>query len=208
MVTLCCCFHTRDPEEDVSTLQNCLCPNCIINNLFRKYSGIKSNEQLDAPVSTAQVAAPLRSDAASNDIQSNNVTYAPRILQFETDATYSSQDQDGQIKGQENDQVDMEHDDTKGNKSSGRQRERRSTASDYSQLKFSSEKSEAEVAHVCELLEDEDICPTCLEEYIPENPKIDLQCSHSYHLSCIYEWMERSENCPICGNMMIFDEAA
>uniref|UniRef100_A0A3Q7GBW1 RING-type E3 ubiquitin transferase n=1 Tax=Solanum lycopersicum TaxID=4081 RepID=A0A3Q7GBW1_SOLLC len=44
--------------------------------------------------------------------------------------------------------------------------------------------------------EDEDVCPTCLEEYTPENPKIFTKCSHHYHLSCIYEWQERSETCP------------
>jgi large subunit ribosomal protein L7Ae len=54
--------------------------------------------------------------------------------------------------------------------------------------------------------EDEDVCPTCLEEYTTENPKIVLHCSHHYHLGCIYEWMERSENCPVCGKVMSFDE--
>lgn len=53
--------------------------------------------------------------------------------------------------------------------------------------------------------EDEDVCPTCLEEYTPENPKIVTKCSHHYHLSCIYEWMERSETCPVCGRLMLFD---
>ncbi|CAI9096427.1 OLC1v1032575C1 [Oldenlandia corymbosa var. corymbosa] len=54
--------------------------------------------------------------------------------------------------------------------------------------------------------EDEDVCPTCLEEYTGENPKIVTHCSHHYHLSCIYEWMERSETCPVCGKLMEFDE--
>ncbi|KAM0949866.1 putative transcription factor C2H2 family [Dioscorea sansibarensis] len=52
--------------------------------------------------------------------------------------------------------------------------------------------------------EDEDVCPTCLEEYTPENPKVILQCSHDFHLSCIYEWMERSEACPVCGKVTNF----
>lgn len=54
-------------------------------------------------------------------------------------------------------------------------------------------------------LEDED-CPICLEEYNPENPKIETKCSHHFHLSCIYEWMEKSESCPICGKEMEFCE--
>ncbi|XP_073105529.1 E3 ubiquitin-protein ligase At3g02290 isoform X2 [Elaeis guineensis] len=56
--------------------------------------------------------------------------------------------------------------------------------------------------------EDEDVCPTCLEEYTSENPRIIMQCTHHFHLSCIYEWMERSDACPVCGKMMVFDETA
>lgn len=82
------------------------------------------------------------------------------------------------------------------------------------------------------LSDDEDVCPTCLEgihfhllplffdqciwrklsiilfgfsaEYTSENPKIVTKCSHHFHLSCIYEWMERSENCPVCGKVTLF----
>ncbi|KAL6294880.1 hypothetical protein ACE6H2_003022 [Prunus campanulata] len=57
-------------------------------------------------------------------------------------------------------------------------------------------------------IEHEDECPTCLEEYTPENPKTTMQCSHQYHLACIYEWMERSQNCPICSRVMLFDESS
>lgn len=38
-------------------------------------------------------------------------------------------------------------------------------------------------------------------DYTPENPKIITKCSHHFHLSCIYEWMERSETCPVCGKV-------
>lgn len=49
-------------------------------------------------------------------------------------------------------------------------------------------------------------CPTCLEEYDSENPKIVAACSHHFHLSCIYEWLERSKKCPICSRVLIFKE--
>ncbi|KAI3934739.1 hypothetical protein MKW92_006153 [Papaver armeniacum] len=39
-------------------------------------------------------------------------------------------------------------------------------------------------------------------------PKILTQCSHHYHLVCIYEWMERSETCPVCGKVMVFNETS
>lgn len=44
--------------------------------------------------------------------------------------------------------------------------------------------------------------PLCAE-YTPENPKIMTKCSHHFHLGCIYEWMERSESCPVCGKVTI-----
>ncbi|GAB2280167.1 hypothetical protein Dimus_014804 [Dionaea muscipula] len=54
--------------------------------------------------------------------------------------------------------------------------------------------------------DDEDTCATCLEGYSPDNPKILTRCSHHYHLSCIYEWLERSPTCPICSTVMEFNE--
>ncbi|PWA72617.1 Zinc finger, RING/FYVE/PHD-type [Artemisia annua] len=45
-------------------------------------------------------------------------------------------------------------------------------------------------------------CPTCFEEYDEENPKIITKCEHHFHLSCILEWMERSDTCPVCDQEM------
>ncbi|KAK9833791.1 hypothetical protein WJX74_005921 [Apatococcus lobatus] len=53
---------------------------------------------------------------------------------------------------------------------------------------------------------DYECCPTCLEAYTTENPKILTKCQHAYHLSCIYEWLERSNTCPVCGKAMSFEE--
>lgn len=47
-------------------------------------------------------------------------------------------------------------------------------------------------------------CLAFLAEYTSENPKIVTKCSHHFHLGCIYEWMERSENCPVCGKVSSF----
>ncbi|KAF8413202.1 hypothetical protein HHK36_001178 [Tetracentron sinense] len=52
---------------------------------------------------------------------------------------------------------------------------------------------------------EDDVCPTCLEEYDSENPKIITKCEHHFHLSCILEWMERSDTCPVCDQEMIFN---
>ncbi|KAL6126200.1 hypothetical protein ACLB2K_074251 [Fragaria x ananassa] len=53
--------------------------------------------------------------------------------------------------------------------------------------------------------EDEDDCPICLEEYERENPEFTTKCGHRYHLSCILEWMERSDACPICDQELLLD---
>lgn len=54
--------------------------------------------------------------------------------------------------------------------------------------------------------DEEDVCPTCLEEYDAENPRIVTKCNHHFHLSCILEWMERSQTCPICNQDMIYED--
>lgn len=53
--------------------------------------------------------------------------------------------------------------------------------------------------------EEEDVCPTCLEDYDLENPRIITKCEHHFHLACILEWMERSNTCPICDQIMVID---
>ncbi|XP_004229942.1 probable E3 ubiquitin-protein ligase RHB1A [Solanum lycopersicum] len=53
--------------------------------------------------------------------------------------------------------------------------------------------------------EEEDVCPTCLEEYDVDNPRIVSKCNHHFHLSCILEWMERSQTCPICDQEMVYE---
>ncbi|KAL8471838.1 hypothetical protein ACS0TY_028538 [Phlomoides rotata] len=77
-----------------------------------------------------------------------------------------------------------------------------------SSLKLSTPQTATGFAHIYASSEDEDVCPTCLDDYTPENPRIITKCSHHFHLGCIYEWMERSDNCPVCGKVMDFDETA
>lgn len=57
--------------------------------------------------------------------------------------------------------------------------------------------------------EQEDVCPTCLESYAEDNPKISSNCGHSFHLQCIVAWETRSGTrfCPICAKVMEYVEA-
>ncbi|KAK6918349.1 Zinc finger, RING-type [Dillenia turbinata] len=52
-------------------------------------------------------------------------------------------------------------------------------------------------------MDEEDVCPICLEEYDLENPEIVTKCEHHFHLSCILEWMERSGACPVCDQVSL-----
>ncbi|CAN6461611.1 unnamed protein product [Victoria cruziana] len=56
------------------------------------------------------------------------------------------------------------------------------------------------------VIDEEDVCPICLEEYDKENPKIATNCGHHFHLSCILEWTQRSDSCAVCNQAMIFNE--
>lgn len=66
----------------------------------------------------------------------------------------------------------------------------------------------ADKAMVYDLMDDEDVCPTCLENYSAENPQIVAQCGHAFHLQCIVEWETRSGSpyCPICAKPMQYRE--
>ncbi|KAH9557569.1 hypothetical protein CY35_07G090200 [Sphagnum magellanicum] len=70
-----------------------------------------------------------------------------------------------------------------------------------------SSKGFARVESTLSLADDEDMCPTCLDGYTEENPKISTACGHHFHLACIYGWMEYSKHCPMCDKEMIFNES-
>ncbi|CAE6144268.1 unnamed protein product [Arabidopsis arenosa] len=54
--------------------------------------------------------------------------------------------------------------------------------------------------------EEEECCPICFEDYDVENPRLTTKCEHDFHLSCLLEWIERSDRCPICDKEVVFDD--
>jgi len=52
-------------------------------------------------------------------------------------------------------------------------------------------------------LDEDDVCPTCLDVYDAENPRYMTSCGHHFHLQCVYEWMERSQTCPVCSEVLV-----
>ncbi|XP_020095322.1 probable E3 ubiquitin-protein ligase RHB1A [Ananas comosus] len=75
----------------------------------------------------------------------------------------------------------------------------------------SSENREDEIHEVKETIsqaisEEEDFCIICLEEYTAENPHIVPKCGHNFHLNCILAWLERSDRCPVCDQIILRDD--
>ncbi|OQS00583.1 hypothetical protein THRCLA_05921 [Thraustotheca clavata] len=54
-------------------------------------------------------------------------------------------------------------------------------------------------------------CVMCLDNFSDDNPKIRTLCNcgvnrTNFHLSCLYEWVERDRNCPVCRAVLYFEE--
>ncbi|KAL9267280.1 E3 ubiquitin-protein ligase-like protein [Drosera capensis] len=163
--------------------------------------------------STTQGAAAVTSTVSTDNSLSDMYRSPPRPLPYDVDLRYFRLQRDGLVsrreKGSSHSHEETEplrRSDIDADMESLTTAEKWNTTGEdglkeirKSSMKLSSRKSAAEFAYVCSSSEDEDVCPTCLEEYTRENPKIMTKCSHHFHLGCIYEWMERSENCPVCG---------
>lgn len=49
---------------------------------------------------------------------------------------------------------------------------------------------------------DEDSCSICLDSFTADEPCALTICSHQYHLQCILEWAQRSQECPMCFRVL------
>ncbi|KAL2528581.1 RING/U-box superfamily protein [Forsythia ovata] len=222
---VCCCL--RDECEDLtnpnsSVYRNCICLRCFVQNFLAVYTSLFHRGEEHVTTSSTQGTASLNSAASLDNSLDDMYRSPPRPLPYDADPRYLRLQRDGLVSRRE-----------KGSSHSHEEAEplRRSEVGEESiplrntnkWNEFTCEKVCKEYDSKCSLnlstaklkrgfdhnytsSEDEDVCPTCLEEYTPENPKIMTKCSHHFHLGCIYEWMERSDNCPVCGKEMAFYE--
>lgn len=221
MGSVCCCLHVEDLEEytnpNSSVYRNCICLRCLIQNCVSAYTALFQRGELRALPSSVEGEASLTS-TAPQDNMSDMYNSPPRPLPYDADprcfqrvGLLSRREKGPSHMHEESEPLRRSDSDTSpeplrtGGKcygSGGRSKE--------SFFDHPLKKPSAEVASVRGYFysssEEEDVCPTCLEEYTPENPKIMTRCSHHYHLGCIYEWMERSDSCPVCGKVMEFNE--
>lgn len=225
MGAACCCLHAEDFEDYVnpnsSVYRNCVCLRCFVQNFLNVYTTLFRRGDIHPIPSSIEGAASLTSTASLDNSLSDMYHSPPRPLPYDVDPRCLRLQRDGLVlrreKGASHSQEESEplrsvaNADSESVSTGGKwngsaceedSKEQRSRSS----LKLSSAKTETGIWHIYSSSEDEDVCPTCLEEYTQENPRIVTKCSHHFHLGCIYEWMERSESCPVCGKVMVFDE--
>ncbi|GJN16878.1 hypothetical protein PR202_gb03903 [Eleusine coracana subsp. coracana] len=171
------------------------------------------------PSNPAQGAASLGSSNPSGGISDNSLAetfqLVSRPLPYDTDPRYARVQREGLVSRREK-SINLTQEESLALRRNGsssaiehlasqKKRNSTDTESEYKVHRSESTKSLSAKAFSSSFTvvtsDDEDVCPTCLEEYTPDNPKIITKCSHHFHLGCIYEWMERSDTCPICGKV-------
>ncbi|XP_020587867.1 E3 ubiquitin-protein ligase At3g02290-like [Phalaenopsis equestris] len=217
----CCCPCEEDegyilPSNPI--YRHCMCLRYFLHQLFSGHVPTFQRLEGHTSASAVAVATPLTSTTATfspaNDSLSDTYHLVPRPLPFNSnDMIYSRSQHDGlisrreKITGHVTDHRRVRSgSDSDVELGSGKKLENLNIEDESDREKDLSAKTYS-TGYVQGSLEDEDVCPICLDEYNPENPKIDTKCSHYYHLSCMYEWMERSDSCPICGKEMEFCES-
>ncbi|KAK3019144.1 hypothetical protein RJ639_002875 [Escallonia herrerae] len=220
MGAVCCCL-SEDCEDfsnpNSSFYRNCICLRCFVQNFLHVYTSLFRRGEEHAVPSSIQGTASFTSTASVDHSLSDIYRSPPRPLPYDADPRYFRMQRDGLVsrreKGSSHSQEENEPlrtSDTNadseplitGNKWTESTCEEGSKEyHSKSSLKLSTAKTTTGFAHIYSFSEEEDVCPTCLDEYTTENPKIVAKCSHHFHLGCIYEWMERSENCPVCGKV-------
>ncbi|XP_031109925.1 E3 ubiquitin-protein ligase At3g02290-like [Ipomoea triloba] len=224
MGAVCCCLQDEFDNfasPNSSIYRNCICLRCFVQNFLHVYSSLFRRGEQHAIPSSTQGTTSLSSTASLDTSLSDIYRSPPRPLPYDADPRYFRLQRDGLVsrreKGSSHSHEETEplrrsdtDDDSEslstGNKWDKSCEEESKEYNSKSSLKLSTAKTTSGFPHVYSSSEDEDVCPTCLEEYTEENPKIMTKCSHHFHLGCIYEWMERSDNCPVCGKLMAFDE--
>lgn len=54
---------------------------------------------------------------------------------------------------------------------------------------------------ITHLIEDE--CPICRNYYEPDEKMVTTRCSHTYHMSCLNQWLTCSNTCPMCREKIV-----
>ncbi|KGN46964.1 E3 ubiquitin-protein ligase RHF1A [Cucumis sativus] len=52
----------------------------------------------------------------------------------------------------------------------------------------------------------DDVCCICLDPFTSDDPATITSCKHEYHLQCILDWSQRSDECPICCQLLVLKD--
>ncbi|KAI8539381.1 hypothetical protein RHMOL_Rhmol09G0178600 [Rhododendron molle] len=194
MGSLCSCFRVREVEENVeSDNGNCIWSSCFSHYFKTKLIGLSSVSLLLYFVIFGRTKSP------TFEVRSNGCTlYYYSILTVHL--------QYGALFGRVEEHAAPSHLPNSPNINPRISSMPGSSDGATSQELESSKKIPGKVLMAGKVRvnpEEEDDCPICLEEFIPDNPKITTECHHNYHLQCIFEWQKRSEKCPICVQVMV-----
>ncbi|KAJ6815426.1 E3 ubiquitin-protein ligase-like [Iris pallida] len=224
MGSICSCFCMEGLGEfmhsDASIYRHCVCLRCLAQRFIHMYTAlIQQGEVRAIALSVQGTASSESSTPRADNFISDTYRSPPRPLPFD-DPRCSRPQRDGLIFRRDKSSSHF-HEEAESLRSTN-DTSKESTSEDklygsnyeggsklfcsMSMSKNSSKEGTISIPYTCTSSEDEDVCPTCLEDYTPENPKIVMKCSHHFHLGCIYEWKERSDFCPVCGKVMMFDE--
>ncbi|KAF9596067.1 hypothetical protein IFM89_007120 [Coptis chinensis] len=224
MGAFCCCPCGEDTDEysypSSSIYRHCICLRYFLHQLLSGYSAMfhrLDERSIASPIQgTTSLTATELGTASDNSL---NAMYfsVPRPMPYDADQRPSRLQRDGLVFRREKSSSNFQEESQplrRSGSSSGvepmvagkkwirvdSEEECKIGSSESSEKNVSAKVSQG-LAYTFPPPEDEDVCPTCLDEYTPENPKIITRCSHHFHLGCIYEWMERSETCPLCGKV-------
>ncbi|PIA43332.1 hypothetical protein AQUCO_01900004v1 [Aquilegia coerulea] len=225
MGSVCGCLHVDDIEEyanpDNPAYQNCICIRCLLQNCITVYTTLFHRGEVHAIPSSVEGETSLTSTASQDINLSDTYSSPPRPLPYDADPRCYRSQRGGLVSRHEkgSSHSHEESEPLRGSDCNAVFETYSSVEKCYGSaeggskecfsdppLKHPSAKLASGIGYFYTSSEEEDVCPTCLEEYTPENPKIMTRCAHHYHLGCIYEWMERSDSCPVCGKVMEFDE--
>ncbi|KAJ0915070.1 putative transcription factor C2H2 family [Helianthus annuus] len=214
MDSICCCQCDDDFEEFPTNAiyRHCICLRFFFHQLFTGYGAFFQR------IEGLPVSSPIQGTASSSAVglslpTSLNVENhsAARPMPYDSDHRFTHLPR-GLVSRREKSMTHFQEDSQSGMEFAKRKSGIDSTDEDSKSGNLESLEKSLKVKASEGLLyeqssDNEDVCPTCLDEYTLENPKIVTQCSHHFHLGCIYEWMERSDTCPMCGKVMEFCES-
>ncbi|KAK9276462.1 hypothetical protein L1049_005995 [Liquidambar formosana] len=231
MGAICCCPCGDEFEEYAhpsnSIYRHCICLRVVLHQLFSGYSAMfhrLDGRSVASPIQGSTTLASSGIGMALPDSSLNDTHLSvSRPVPYEADQRYTRLQRDGLVSRRDKSMTHFQEDSQplrRNLSSSGTEpfsfgkkwngvdsEEDGNLGHSESSEKALGTKVAPGLTYIQPSSEDEDVCPTCLDEYTPENPKITTRCSHHFHLGCIYEWMERSESCPICGKEMEFCES-